>query len=185
MLHMNRVLALLVATATMGGCSSLKIHTDYDPGVDFARLQSYAWLPDPRPPTGDPRLDNSLLDGRVRSAVDSQLAARGHRETSPDEADFLVAYHVALETKLDVDTIHHGYGYGYGRWYGGMSSSTRVREYEQGTLLLDFVDPKTRQLLWRGSSSARIRPDNSPEEHQKRADEAVAAMLKHFPPKQK
>ena len=183
MLHLSRVLVLLVATAAMSGCSSLKIHTDYDPGVDFARLQSYAWLPDPSSPTGDPRLDSSLLHARVRRAVDSQLAARGHREASPDEADFLVAYHVALETKLDVDTIDYGYGYGWGHWYGGTRSSTRVREYEQGTLLLDFVDPKTRQLLWRGSSSARIRPDSSPEEHQKRADEAVAAMLERFPPK--
>jgi hypothetical protein len=180
---MNRVLALLVTAAAMGGCSTLKVNTDYDPAADFARLQSYAWLPDPRPPTGDPRLDSSLLDARVRRAVDSQLAARGHREVSPDEADFLVTYHVALETKLDVETIHHGYGYGWGRWYGGMGGSTRVREYEQGTLLLDFVDPKTRLLLWRGSASARIRPSNSPEESQKRSDEAVAAMLKRFPPK--
>ena len=185
MLHMNRVLAVLVTTAVMGACSSMKIHTDYDPSADLASLQSYAWLPDPRPPTGDPRLDSSLLDARVRSAVDSQLAARGHSETFPYEADFLVAYHIALETKLDVDTIHHGYGYGRGRWYGGGTSSTRVREYEQGTLLLDFVDPKTRQLLWRGSASARIRPGNSPEESQKRTDEAVAAMLELFPPKPK
>ena len=37
-------------------------------------------------------------------------------------------------------------------------------------------DPKTRQLLWRGSTSARIRQSNSPEESQKRANEAVAAM---------
>ena len=64
-----------------------------------------------------------------------------------------------------------------------MTAETRVREYEQGTLLLDFVDPETRQLLWRGSASARIRPSSSPEESQKRANEAVAAMLERFPPK--
>jgi hypothetical protein len=180
---MNRVVALLVATVAVGGCSTVKVQTDYDPGADFARLQSYAWLPDPRPPTGDPRIDSTLLDSRIRSAVDSQLATRGFRQVSPDQADFLVAYHVALETKLDVDTIHHGYGYGRGRWYGGVSTSTRVSEYEQGTLLLDFVDPKTRQLLWRGSASARLRSKSSPEKSQERVNQAVAAMLKRFPPK--
>jgi hypothetical protein len=177
------LLAAGTAFAVAGGCSNMQISSDYDPGVDFSRLGSYGWLPDPRPPTGDPRLDSSLLDGRIRSAVKAQLAARGYREVSPDQADFLVTYHVALESKLDVDTMYRSYGYGWGRGYGPVELDTVVREYEQGTLLLDFVDPETRNLIWRGSASAEITPDSTPERRQERVNRAVAGMLERFPPR--
>ena len=44
----------------------------------------------------------------------------------------------------------HGYGHGahYGRGYGG--GVPYVRSYKEGTLILDFVDPETMQLIWRG-----------------------------------
>jgi hypothetical protein len=182
MLRATRILTVLIAAAALSGCSTMKIHTDYDPGRDFSRLQSYAWLPSPPQRTGDPRIDNSLLNARIRTAVDAQVAERGYRMTSPEEADFLISYHAGLENKLDVNTIHSSYGYGRGRWYGGGGSETIVREYEQGTLLLDFLDPKTRELMWRGSASDRIKRKDSPEESQKRVNEAVAAILKRFPP---
>ena len=175
--------ALLTAAALAGGCSTMQLSSDYDPSVDFSRLGSYDWLPDPRPPTGDPRLDSSLLEARVRSAVETQLAARGYAKVSADQADFLVTYHVALESKLDVDTIYRSYGYGWGRGYGPVAYDTVVREYEQGTLLLDFVDPETRNLIWRGSASAEITPDSTPEKSQERANTAVARMLERFPPR--
>jgi hypothetical protein len=181
MFCLRRVFVLLLAAAVVGGCSTIEVSSDYDPGADLSRLESYGWLPDPSPPAGDSRLDSSLLDARVRNVVDTQLAKRGYRQAPPEEADFLVTYHAALEKKIDVDTIYSSYGYGGG---GSVVESEAVkREYERGTLLLDVVDPKTRQLLWRGSASAEIGPDDAPEERRKRTEKAVASMLERFPPR--
>ena len=41
--------------------------------TDFTAYGSYNWVPDSEKPTGDPRLDNALLDTRVRNAVDGEL----------------------------------------------------------------------------------------------------------------
>lgn len=181
MLCRRRVLAALLAAAVAGGCSTIEVSSESDPGADFSRLSSYGWLPETRPPTGDSRLDGSLLDARVRSAVDTQLAKRDYRRVPPEAADFLVSYHAALEKKIEVDTIYSTAGHGAG---GSVVESEAVeREYEQGTLLLDVVDPKTRQLLWRGSASAEIGPDDAPEERRKRIEKAVAGMLERFPPR--
>jgi len=38
-----------------------------DPDYDFKRLETYAWMP--RESTGDPRIDEALLDERVRKGV--------------------------------------------------------------------------------------------------------------------
>lgn len=174
------VLALLLAA-----CSSVQVSTDFDPGTDFSALESYAWLARKAKPSGDPRLDNSLLNERIRNAVDAQLAARGYKQAARAEADFLVAYHTAIERKMDVDTIYRGYGYGPGAWGWGAGHETVVYQYDQGTLLLDILDPKRHRLLWRGSASAVVSEDSTPEKRTKLINDAVSKLLDRFPPPKK
>lgn len=183
----------LVATIATGllalaftACTSIKVTSDYDPGASFEGLDTYAWLPREQPRTGDPRLDNTLVAGRVRRAVDAAFAEKGIRLVSEMPA-FMVAYNVALDKKIRVDTIHTGYGhgrYGYG-WHGGyIATDTRVTEYEVGTVLLDILEPKTRNLLWRGSASAKVTESATPEQREQRINAAVERMLAKFPPGQ-
>jgi hypothetical protein len=47
---------------------------------------------------------------------------------------------------------------------------------------LDFVDAKTKKLLWRGSGKARVGDAKTPEKRQKLINEAVEKILKKFPP---
>jgi hypothetical protein len=63
---------------------------------------------------------------------------------------------------------------------GGKS---KAREKKEGTLVVDFVDAKTRSLLWRATATDAVDPSASAEERQKKIDEVIAAMLAHFPPK--
>ena len=176
------VLGLLAA----GGCSGLKVLSDYDPGVDFAAVKTYAWHVDPTPnPPGAPMADDLLMQ-RVVRAVDDRLAAKGLRLVSRQDADVLVTYYVSIEQKLRVDTFDYGYGYGwyggYGRGTAGVYRDTRVEQYEEGTLLLDLIDPESMQLIWRGSATGRIRNDSTPEQREQRVREAVDAILARFPP---
>ncbi|MHC4972744.1 MAG: DUF4136 domain-containing protein [Planctomycetota bacterium] len=176
---------IAVAALLLAACSSVQVSTDFDPGADFAALKTYAWLPRKAQPTGDPRLDSTLLHERIRSAVDAQLAERGYKKTAAGRADFHVAYHTAVERKMDVDTIYRGYGYGpdIGGWNAG--HETVVFEYDQGTLLLDFLHPRSHRLLWRGSASAVVSESSTPEKRTKLINSAVAKLLDRFPPEQK
>ena len=49
-----------------------------------------------------------------------------------------------------------------------------------GSLVLDFYDARTKQLIWRGVSSEAL--SNNPEKNEKKLDKAVDKMLEHFPP---
>lgn len=123
--------------------------------------------------------------GAVRAAVESTLLAKGYQkdETSPD---FLVGYHLSLDKKLDVSTVntHYGYaGYGVGgRWGTFGFPETRVREYEQGTLIIDVVEASAHKLVWRGSGTRRVSRNPSPEQVTERVNAAVAEILAKFPP---
>lgn len=177
---------LLAAAALFGlaGCGTgVDVQTDYDPQAipKFAGWKTYAWLPAKE--GGDTRASNSLVGNRVKRAVDSVLAARGFTEGA--NPDFLVGWHLSIEGKMDVNTVNNYYGYGWGRWYGpgypGYSSTT-VREYDEGTLLIDMVDARAKELAWRGQGKGEIKPDLEPAEREQRITMAVSMILETFPP---
>jgi len=164
------------------GCSGIRVSEDYDHSTDFSKYRAWYWLPRP-PPSGDPRIDSDLLATRVRSAVESILAAKGYRQVPVGEADFGVGWQAAIEGKLDVHSVDQFYGYGP-RWgpVGGMGSETFVRRYDQGTLILDVVDARSRQLVWRGSAQAEVQQRRDPAQRDARVREAVQKILARFPP---
>ena len=69
-----------------------------------------------------------------------------------------------------------GDGYGYG-WF-----NVTVDEYREGTLVIAVIDAKSRNMVWRGTASARTMPTSSLQEKRARMREATAAILAKFPP---
>jgi hypothetical protein len=62
------------------------------------------------------------------------------------------------------------------------TSQTYSREYTMGTLIIDFFDVGSRELVWRGSAEGKINEYNDPQEKQERANLAVQKILDQFPP---
>jgi hypothetical protein len=173
----------LIMAFTLLGCSAMEIRTDYMPAAleNMAQYRTYAVLPNPK--GGDPRVHNEIVAARVMSAVDRELTGGGYEKDLSGTPDFLIGYHAALDGKLDVTTTNEYYGYGYGDWYNSWRHETVVREYTEGTLILDIVDARSNSLVWRGQAQAEVISSASPETRQKRIDEAVRRILERFPPK--
>ena len=183
---------MLLLGLIVAGCSSVEVSFDFDPKANFAGLKTYEWLKEPQMPTGDSRIDgNTILENRIHKAVDSAFAARGITKVTSDP-DFLVAYHVSLDKQRSVQTLnsYYGYGPGWGYGYGAAyrpgywagAPETYVYEYEEGTLILDIVDPKNKALIWRGSAQDEVHFKSTPENDQTQLNEAVHKMLENFPP---
>lgn len=176
-MKLARALALVVLAAC---APSVHVSQDWDPDARLDGLHNWAWQPGYPKQTGDPRLDSDLLNERIKAALESGLAAKGfNRAESPERADFTVAYHVAIAEKLDARTMSTGYG-PYRGWSGG--TTTVVDQYEVGTLLVDFISPETKQVIWRGTAQSRIQESSDPQERKARIDRAVGELLAQFPP---
>lgn len=185
-------LFLMILGVALVGCATISTSTDYDPTANFSGLKTYDWE-GPQPITGNPRLDNDILHSRIRNAVERELAVKGFQKVSGAEPNFKVAYHVGLEEKLDVTTFHY-YDYGYPDYYSARrgfaaaprtawpQSETRVYQYEEGTLLLDIVDPMTKKMIWRGTAKAEVNPNESPEKKEAKINNSVHKLLAKFPP---
>ena len=172
----------------------MRVSTDYDDTVDFSSLETYAWLDPPLREasrdeggqSGDPFTQNTLVDKRVREDVDAWLTAHGYRKAGENEpVDFLVRWDLlSQQVARDSPVIvsggfgRYGSGYGVGSGVGYSPSNT----YQEGTLILDVIDPGTEQLLWRGSGTSQSRdPHMKPE----RLHKSIGAILERFPPKPK
>lgn len=139
------------------GCASMTVTSDYDTSADFSGLKTYQWK-GLSPASVDPKADNAILASRVENAVDLALSPKGFQKVTSGTPDFWVRYGAAIETRMDVQSFDYG-PYGprggrYGNW--DRSRNTTTFYYDQGTLFLDIVDPKTNNLIWLGKASAVI-----------------------------
>jgi hypothetical protein len=185
-MHAKAVRTIACAATLLAAlaCSTLRTSSDYDPTADFTSLHTYGWLPDNREPTGHPRIDNPMLHERIRSGIDRALKAKGFAPS--EDPDFVVTYHLSAEQKTDVTTYNNAYYGGYGYVIG--FPETTVRQYEEGTLIIDIIDRRAKKVVWRGSGTRRLREQygqQDPAELEQRVFEAVTETLADFPPQRK
>ena len=159
-------------------CSTVyDVQYDYDQETDFNGLRTYDWMPEP----SDADIDE-LSIARVKKAVNAALTEKGFQMTSVNP-DFFIAEHMGSKEKVQIS--NWGYAYGpYNRYWGGYWGSGGVSEYryEEGTLILDFVNAETNRLIWRGAAKAEIDRVNTPEKKDKLVAKAVDKILANFPP---
>jgi len=176
----HRLCHVLLVAVMLVACSSIRVTVDYDPNEDFSTYRTFAWLPEGPQPTGDYRVDNDLIDSRIRAAVRRSLRSKGFTQVLEGVPDFYVVYHLSIESKLDVYSVNRGYIDYYG--WGWSVPETRVREYEEGTLVIDIADPRDKELVWRGVGQGRVRQQSTPEKTTAEVNAAVAEILAAFPP---
>ncbi|UCF38889.1 MAG: DUF4136 domain-containing protein [Acidobacteriota bacterium] len=179
-LRIGSILFLLLFSSAC----DLKTTVDYDRNADFSAVKTYAWAEQEQAEIND------LNQKRIVSAVESQLALKGLKAVDSDP-DVYVAYFTDDDEQVVVDTTHMGYGYGPGMywdpfWGGGMGMSTstsRVRTYTQGTLVVDLYHADEKQLVWRGVVTATVNED--PRKLEKQINKGVAKLFKKYPPAEK
>ena len=170
-----------IAILALVGCSATTVRTDYDQRSSFAQLRTYMWLDQPVTRVRNPSLNSPLLKERIQNAVDGELAKRGYRRLTSGEPDFVVAYYVVADDKVEVTTDDYGHGYyGYPGRYGG--GSIHTQEYVEGTLILDIIDPAQQKVIWRGWAIKALDDKPHPKEVEMYVNRAVEKILKQFPP---
>ena len=186
--------AYLVALFSLAltACSMVKVSTDYDQSADFSALKGFNWLPESAKVEKESAyLNNRIMDVRITKTIDKQLVAQGFKFSTT--ADFYINYSITSEKKTDIRSYdnYSGYGpswgWGVGYGYRGMSLSghteTRIDEYQQGSLVIDVIDPTSLELIWRGIGSKRLPESTDAAEMDKLVADVVKSILSKFPPK--
>ena len=159
------LLGLMAVTA-----AAQSVQTDYDRNFRFSELKTFSFAHQRRAAT-DPLASDMLNDGRIRNGLESQLTANGFRMET-EKADFVITYYVTTKNKLNVQD----YGYGPPRWFG--SRDIRVNQYSEGTLMVDFIDAKSNQVIWRGRASGTLEMKGVDKKISKSVEKLVKQFLK-------
>ncbi len=130
---------------------------------------------------------NALMDRRVRRLVEQELGARGYRLVPAGEADFLVAYYPVYKDRIVATYMDLGpsWGYGWGwRPYGwGVGGGMQeVQHYREGSIVLEVLDPRTRQVVWHAVGEGALTDLRTPQDAEEQVGEAIRKMLGKFPP---
>ena len=143
-----------------------------DSEADLSTLRTYDWA------TTRKGEEKSRLNITIRSAVNRELEAKGFRMTS-DNPDFLTTAWVKREERRGVTDRNVDYGRSGWSW---VSSGVDRNGNQKGTLILDFLDPESRQPIWRGSARANLLPNTASNEQEREIDRTVQDIFEDFPP---
>ena len=169
--------------ATLWTFLGVRVGQDYEPQTDFSRYKSFGWAPGLQEKPGASSWGSPFVAKRVHAAVESFLIQNGYPKSSDGKPDFLIGIHLAVEKMIEVDQSVDGWP--GPRYFGDSAFETYIIEYDEGTLIIDFLDAGTQRLFWRGTGTRRVDYSSSSQRSADTTNRWVSEILKQYPPKKK
>lgn len=185
----------IVVLATACTSSPPKPDVDFNSEYNFSAVKKVAFYKSSGMVTGDnPVQISDMQRNRADRALQLALENKGISfvEDAKD-ADLLLSWHLSTQDKTDVRTYQSA-GYSGGGYYGGYNRYSRyncwncgggqtevsVRNYTEGTFIVDMIDPAAHQSVWRSVTQSKVKGDRK--EEQEAYNQAAAVILADFPP---
>ncbi|WP_298487652.1 DUF4136 domain-containing protein [uncultured Maribacter sp.] len=170
----------ILVLAVLSSCTSVRVLSDYDKDANFNSYKSFAFYK-----TGIDKAQISDLDKkRILRAIDTEMATRGF--TKSNSPDILVSIFTKEKEQVDVYNNYWGGGFGWGwnpyYWGPGWNNGTQVSTRTQGSLYIDLIDAKSKELVWQGKGIGTLSPSKSIKKKEERIQQFVGEILKAYPP---
>jgi hypothetical protein len=182
---MRHVAVLAALCASLAGCAGARITTEFNPKLDYKTFRTYAWNPAMPGTEQAASIRNPAVYALVRDAVERELANKGLQRVDTGSPDLLVSVHGMGKDRIEVQSYGYAYG-GYG-YYGGpfgypapVAMGASVQTYRDGTLIVDLIDARTKELAWRGTASDTV---SDPSQVQGVVNNAVHTLMQEYPPR--
>ena len=167
------LLLILIGTASV---RAQKVSVGADPSVDLTRYKTYAW--------SKGASSNPIAQQIVVSSVDSQLAAKGLRKVETDPELTIVAFGSSMS---DVHVSNPSWAPSLNSIATGVAVGSQSWLVTKGTLVIDLLDTKTMNSVWRGTATDTLEsgPTGNKVKDAKTVEKpirnAVKKMFKQFP----
>ncbi|MCC2547410.1 DUF4136 domain-containing protein [Hymenobacter sp. BT175] len=150
-------LSLLLGVTSCASSARVGVTSDFDHSVNFRNYKTWAWYPQqPTDTEGGPAKGyDSFLDKRLRTAVESEMVKKGLTRVEKNP-DVYVAYNAKVEDKQRIDPYYNSpFAYRYA-YYGMGRTMSPVTDYKAGSVIIDIIDAKRKELAWRGYGQAQV-----------------------------
>jgi hypothetical protein len=121
--------------------------------------------------------DSPYMDD-LKAAIVDELQQKGYRQES--QPDLLINIGTNVEEKVQTrETDYRDIRYMGQRNYNWQSEEVIVNQYREGTVVLDFVDADSQELVWQGVGAGTVSGKESA--MLKRIQKGVRMLLEDFP----
>ena len=150
---------LAVSALLLSACASgPTIVTNIGPDVNFTEFETYNFMS----PLGTDRQNGARtpFSSMLMASMDQEMAARGL--TRSDDPDLLIDFMIFTQERLDVrstptHSVHRTHwSHPWSTW---PTYRTTVRQYTEGSLLIDIIAPAQGALIAEGSATQRVNQD--------------------------
>ncbi|PCE65750.1 DUF4136 domain-containing protein [Sediminicola luteus] len=178
----NAFYLLLSFVFLLGSCTSVRVLSDYDKEVDFNGYKTYAFYR-----TGIDKAQISDLDKkRILRAVEREMSQKGYVKSKTP--DLLVSIFTKEREQVDVYR-NAGFMYGWSPYYWGWGwgpgfYGDQVSVSTEGSLYIDLLDAKKKELVWQGKGVGTLSETSNIEKKEERINEFVAKIMTQYPPGQ-
>ena len=185
--HMRSLCGLLLSGLLLAACASTSTPTataDFEQGFDFSGVGKIAIQPIDRTVVTAVIISDMQVN-RINKALTAELERRGFQVVQNNaDADMLLAWHLVTQERTDVRSFNTSSRYNCWNCRGmGAGSNVTVRQYTQGTFIVDMIDPTRLQSVWRSTFESRMRDQSDPVRAAENRSAAAAAILADFPPR--
>jgi hypothetical protein len=162
----------IVAAALTLACSSMTTAVDYDHTINWSQFHTFALAEGTKDPV-------TFTQKRIEDGITQQLTSKGWT-VATSNPDILVYSHVVLSSEKQWNaTSMGGFGYrGWGGMGGGMATATQTN-IPIGTIIVDMVNPKTHEMVWRGTAQDQVSGTGA---DRGQIDQAMQKLFQNFPP---
>jgi hypothetical protein len=172
-------IVISLSISVVSCASSVKVDYHFNTEEDFEQFKTYDYLTFPE----NSQMNEYVLK-RTKVYLNQHLENKGMRQTS-ENPDLLIAIHTQVRSKIQIS--HMGYSYApqviYWSSYGYYGSyGWEAREFQKGTLVVDFVDAQDREMIWRGIADGSIPETPQSVKLDQIVEKAVDSMMKYYPP---
>ncbi len=179
--HMNKIIPIALCSLFLAACTTTyTANTDRDEEYDFQSLHSYFVVADSK--HKNPMISD-IDRNRLNDAIDNEFNLQGLIATDEDNADVLISYFVVTKDKMKIRSSGHNPYYGYNSRYGQAygynygASNISTKNYTEGTFVIDIVDNKTKETVWRSTLVKPIKHYKTSEQREQAVTELVSTMF--------
>jgi hypothetical protein len=168
-------------------CTTVPVQYDYDPKANYSSLKRFDFVAPPRPASTreDHRgevPEDPIMERRIHRVMEKELTARGFQLEKTAQPDFLVVCYPVWRNHRYYTSQSMGYGWGY-RWgWGGSTRVGEIHDVPEGTLVIEVMEPRTREPIWRAVAPSALTGQETPEDAEEQVENAIHKMLDRFPP---
>lgn len=158
----------------LASCSSVRVNADYDKQAEFSKYKTYAYLK-----SSIDKAEISDLDKkRILRSIDQEMSAKGFSKS--ENPDMLLSIFTKERERVDVYN-NVGFGWGWNPYWG--MNTTSVSRTPEGTLFIDIVDAKTKEMVWQGEGTGYLTKNTNKKDE--RTQQFVSKILAQYPPQTK